>query len=391
MTSLVTIKPVYLDYAATTPVDPRVAEVMMGCLTRDGVFGNPASRSHIYGWKAEEVVERARRQVADLIHADPREIIWTSGATESNNLAIKGAAQANSERGRHIVTSLIEHKAVLDCCRFLEQNGFDVTYLQPQSDGLILPEQVAAALRDDTVLVSLMHANNEIGTITDIAAIGKLCRERGVLFHVDAAQSVGKLPLDMSTMAVDLLSMSAHKFYGPKGVGSLYVRRRPAVMLASQMHGGGHERGLRSGTLPTHQVAGMGAAAEISAAEMAAETDRIRLLRKEFLELVEFVSGIYVNGSMLSRLPGNLNLAFAGVDGESLLIALKDVAVSSGSACMSASVEPSYVLRGIGVADELAQASLRFSFGRFTTREEVQFAAATLHTVLARLRGVVPS
>lgn len=389
MTFVVANKPVYLDYAATTPVDPRVAEVMMGCLTSDGVFGNPASRSHIYGWKAEEVVERARRQVADLIHADPREIVWTSGATESNNLAIKGAAQANSERGRHIITSRIEHKAVLDCCGFLEQNGFEVTYLQPQPDGLILPEQVTAAFRADTVLVSLMHANNEIGTITDIAAIGKLCRERGVLFHVDAAQSAGKLPLDMSSMAVDLLSISAHKFYGPKGVGCLYVRRRPAVKLTPQMHGGGHERGLRSGTLPTHQIAGMGAAAEISAAEMTVEADRIQLLRNSFLDLVQAGPRVDVNGSLSSRLPGNLNLAFAGVDGESLLAALKDVAVSSGSACMSASIEPSYVLRGIGVPDEKAQASLRFSFGRFTTRDEVLFVADALHTVLARLRGGV--
>ncbi|MET0379928.1 MAG: IscS subfamily cysteine desulfurase [Spongiibacteraceae bacterium] len=389
MTFLDTKTPVYLDYAATTPVDPRVAEVMMGCLTRDGVFGNPASRSHIYGWKAEEVVERARRQVADLIHADPREIVWTSGATESNNLAIKGAAQANGERGRHIVTSLIEHKAVLDCCRFLEQGGFEVTYLQPRSDGLILPAQVAAALRNDTVLVSLMHANNEIGTITDIDAIGRLCRERGILFHVDAAQSAGKLPLDMAAMPVDLLSMSAHKLYGPKGIGSLYVRRRPAVRLAPQIHGGGHERGLRSGTLPTHQVAGMGAACEIAAMEMTAEAERITLLRNGFLKSLEGVFGVNVNGSIFCRLPGNLNLAFAGVDGESLLVALKDVAVSSGSACMSASVEPSYVLRGIGLADERAQASLRFSFGRFTTEDEVRFAAETLHSVLNRLRGEV--
>lgn len=380
-------KPIYLDYAATTPVDPRVAEVMMACLTRDGVFGNPASRSHIYGWKAEEVVERARRQVADLIGADPREIVWTSGATESNNLAIKGAAQANQERGRHIVTSLIEHKAVLDCCRFLEESGFKVTYLKPQSDGLIQPEQVKAALRPDTILVSLMHANNEIGTVTDIDAIGRLCRERGVLFHVDAAQSAGKLPLNMATMQVDLLSISAHKLYGPKGIGVLYVRRRPAVNLQPQIHGGGHERGLRSGTLPTHQIAGLGAACEIAVGEMAGESERIALLRNLFLELAASSGLIYVNGSMVSRLPGNLNLAFAGVDGENLLVALKDVAVSSGSACMSASVEPSYVLRQIGVPDDLAQASIRFSFGRFTTEEEVRFAAESLRTVLERLRS----
>jgi cysteine desulfurase len=387
MTISVTKKPVYLDYAATTPVDPRVAEVMMGCLTLDGVFGNPASRSHIYGWKAEEVVERARRQVADLIHADPREIVWTSGATESNNLAIKGAAQANRERGRHIVTSLIEHKAVLDCCRFLEQDGFEVTYLQPGPDGLILPEQVAASLRDDTILVSLMHANNEIGTVTDIESIGRLCRAHRVLLHVDAAQSAGKLPLDMAAMAVDLLSISAHKIYGPKGAGALYVRRRPQVSLMPQIHGGGHERGLRSGTLPTHQLAGLGAACEIAGTEMTSESERISLLRNLFLELALSFGLVYVNGTMVSRLPGNLNLAFAGVDGESLLVALKDVAVSSGSACMSASVEPSYVLRQIGVSDELAQASLRFSFGRFTTEDEVRFAAEALGAVLPGLRS----
>ena len=378
--------PVYLDYAATTPVDPRVAEVMMGCLTRDGVFGNPASRSHIYGWKAEEMVERARRQVADLIGADPREITWTSGATESDNLAIKGAAQANRERGRHIVTSCIEHKAVLDCCKYLEQCGFDVTYLQPQTDGLILPVQVEAALRPDTILVSLMHANNEIGTVTDIAEIGRLCRAHSVLFHVDAAQSVGKLPLNMAELQVDLLSISAHKLYGPKGVGALYVRRRPAVRIEPQMHGGGHERGLRSGTLATHQIAGMGAACALVADELVSESARIYRLRKQFHDLISIEPSVYVNGSMESRLPGNLNLAFAGVDGESLLMALKDLAVSSGSACMSASVEPSYVLRGIRVPDVLAQASLRFSFGRFTTPEEVEFAAATLRAVLAKLR-----
>lgn len=379
--------PVYLDYAATTPVDSRVAEVMMGCLTVDGVFGNPASRSHIYGWKAEEVVETARRQVADLIGADPREIVWTSGATESNNLAIKGATQANSARGRHIISSKIEHKAVLDCCRFLEQSGFEVTLLQPGADGLILPEQVEAALRPDTVLVSLMHANNEIGTITDIAAVGALCRARGVIFHVDAAQSAGKLPIDVRDMPVDLLSMSAHKLYGPKGVGALYVRRRPAVQVEPQIHGGGHERGLRSGTLATHQAAGMGAACAIAMREMTEESARILLLRNRFMDGLVEISGVYVNGSLSARLPGNLNLAFAGVDGESLLLSLKDLAVSSGSACMSASLESSYVLRGIGVVDELAQASLRFSLGRFTSSLEVDFAVDTLRRVVPRLRG----
>lgn len=380
-------QPVYLDYAATTPVDPRVAEVMMGCLTRDGVFGNPASRSHVYGWQAEEMVEIARRQVADLIGADPREIVWTSGATESDNLAIKGAAQANSDRGRHIITSRIEHKAVLDCCKYLEHNGFEVSYLQPGADGLIRPAQVEAAFRPDTILVSLMHANNEIGTITDIAEIGRLCRERGVVFHVDAAQSVGKLPLDMKALPVDLLSISAHKLYGPKGVGALYVRRRPAVRIEPQMHGGGHERGLRPGTLATHQIAGMGAACALMSAEMASETSRILSLRNEFLALIGDIDGVFVNGSMESRLAGNLNLAFAGVDGESLLMALKDLAVSSGSACMSASVEPSYVLRGIGVPDALAQASIRFSLGRYTTAADVQFAASTLRAVLVKMRA----
>jgi len=379
--------PVYFDYAATTPVDPRVAEVMMGCLTQEGVFGNPASRSHIYGWKAEEVVEKARRQVADLIGADPREIVWTSGATESDNLAIKGAALANRERGRHIITSTIEHKAVLDCCRYLEQHDFEVTYLKPQADGLILPAQVEAAMRTDTVLVSLMHANNEIGTITDIRAIGQLCRQRGIIFHVDAAQSVGKLPIDLREVKVDLLSISAHKLYGPKGVGALYVRRRPAVVVESQMHGGGHERGLRSGTLATHQVAGMGAACALAREEMAFEADRILMFRKVFIDGVVDISGLSVNGSLGARLPGNLNLAFAGVDGESLLMALKDLALSSGSACMSASVEPSYVLRGIGVPDELAQASLRFSMGRFTTREEIDFAIESLKSVIPKLRA----
>jgi cysteine desulfurase len=379
--------PVYFDYAATTPVDPRVAEVMMGCLTRDGVFGNPASRSHIYGWKAEEVVEKARRQVADLIGADPREIVWTSGATESDNLAIKGAAQANRERGHHIITSKIEHKAVLDCCRYLEQHGFEVTYLQPQADGLILPAQVEAAMRPDTVLVSLMHANNEIGTITDIGAIGQICREHGIIFHVDAAQSVGKLPIDLRQLPVDLMSISAHKLYGPKGVGALYVRRQLAVAIEPQIHGGGHERGLRSGTLATHQAAGMGAACALAAAEMTSESDRIMLFKKLFLDGLAKISGVYVNGSYGVRLPGILNLAFAEVDGESLLMALKDLAISSGSACMSASLEPSYVLRGIGVPDELAQASLRFSMGRFTAREEIDFALDCIRSVIPKLRA----
>lgn len=379
--------PIYLDYAATTPVDPRVAAKMVACLTMDGNFGNPASRSHIYGWRAEEAVELARRQVADLIKADPREIVWTSGATESNNLALKGAAHARRERGRHIVTSRIEHKAVLDVCRQLEREGFEVTYLSPGPGGLIEPAQVEAALRGDTVLVSVMHANNEIGVVNDIAAIGALCRARGVLLHVDAAQSAGKIPVDVDALQVDLMSLSAHKLYGPKGVGALYVRRRPKVEIEAQIQGGGHERGMRSGTLATHQVVGMGEACAIAAVEMVAESERILLLRNHFFEKVSSLNGVSVNGDSVRRLPGNLNLSFAGVDGESLLLALKDLAVSSGSACTSASLEPSYVLRELGLDDELAHSSLRFSFGRYTTAEEVDRAAELIVQAVAKLRG----
>lgn len=379
--------PVYLDYAATTPVDPRVAEAMCRCLTGDGVFGNPASRSHIYGWKAEEVVESARRHLADLINADPREIIWTSGATESDNLAIKGAAQANRHQGNHIITSRIEHKAVLDVCARLEEDGFTVTYLDPAEDGLIQAAQVAAALRDDTILVSLMHSNNEIGTVTDIAAIGELCRERGVLLHVDAAQSVGKIPVDIAAMKIDLLSISAHKFYGPKGVGALYVRRSPQVKIAAQIHGGGHERGLRSGTLATHQIAGLGEAARIATDELAAEGERILALRNRFWYGLRELNRVQVNGSLEQRVPGNLNLSFGGVDGETLLMSLRDLAVSSGSACTSASVEPSYVLTALGVSRELAHASLRFSFGRFSTEAEVDFAVQRIIAAVNALRA----
>lgn len=379
--------PVYLDYAATTPVDPRVAEAMLGCLTFDGNFANPASRSHLYGWRAEEAVESARRQVADLIGADPREIVWTSGATESNNLALKGAAAgAPGRRGRHIVTSQIEHKAVLDVCAQLEREGCAVTYLAPGAGGLIEPAQVAAALRPDTFLVSVMHANNEIGTINDIAAIGALCRAHGALLHVDAAQSAGKIAIDTAALPVDLLSISAHKLYGPKGIGALYVRRRPPLGLEAQMHGGGHERGLRSGTLPTHQIVGMGAACAIAAAEMIGEGERILALRQRFWEGLRGIEGIVVNGDLERRLPGNLNVSFGGVDGEALLLALKDLAVSTGSACTSASLEPSYVLSALGLAPALAHSALRFSLGRYTSAEDVDFAVERVRHAVASLR-----
>lgn len=382
------MNPIYLDYAATTPVDPRVAEQMMGCLTQEGIFGNPASRSHIYGWRAEEAVENARRQVADLIGADPREIVWTSGATEANNLAIKGVAEAHAGRGRHIVTSAIEHKAVLDPCRWLADRGFEVTFLTPGRDGLIAPEQVAAALRPETLLVSVMHANNELGTINDVAAIGALCREHGAFYHVDAAQSVGKILLDVAALNVDLLSMSAHKLYGPKGAGALYVRRRPRIEIAAQIHGGGHERGMRSGTLPTHQLVGLGAACAIAADEVEAEAGRIGALRNRFLAGLEIVGGVQLNGHPEQRLPGILNVSFADVDGEALLLALRGVAVSTGSACTSASLEPSYVLQAIGVEEQLAHASLRFSFGRFTTEEHADQAADQVRSAVTALRNV---
>lgn len=379
--------PIYLDYAATTPVDPRVAEKMIACLTRDGNFGNPASRSHLFGWKAEEAVENARRQVADLIGAEPRDIVWTSGATESDNLAIKGVAHFHAECGKHIVTSEIEHKAVLDTCKILEDEGFDLTYLAPDREGLIQPEAVRAALREDTVLVSLMHVNNEIGVINDIAAIGEITSEQGILFHVDAAQSVGKLAINLAELNVDLLSISAHKFYGPKGMGVLYARRNPAVSIEAQIHGGGHERGMRSGTLATHQIVGVGEACAIAAAELVEESERILALRSRFLEGISELSGVHINGSLEQRAPGILNLAFEGVDGESLLMALKDLAISTGSACTSASLEPSYVLQALGLKRELALAALRISFGRFTTEVDVDFAAGRVLEVVSRLRG----
>ncbi len=378
--------PVYLDYAATTPVDPAVADEMVRYLTIDGVFGNPASRSHGYGWQAEAAVESARRQVADLIHADPREIVWTSGATESDNLAIKGAVAGR--RNAHIVTSTIEHKAVIDTCKWLEQQGVEVTWLAPETDGRVSVAAVEGALRDNTVLVSLMLVNNELGCITDVAAIGELLRSRGILFHVDAAQAAGKIPVDVSALKVDLLSLSAHKIYGPKGVGALYVRRSPDVSIQAQMHGGGHERGMRSGTLATHQIAGMGKAFEIAGQKLEEEMAALEALRADFLGGLQSLSGLHFNGSREHRVPGIVNLSFEGVEAESLMLGLRQVAVSSGSACASATVEPSFVLRGIGLSDELAHRALRFSFGRYTSKEEIDFAVGQIVQVVSRLRSV---
>ncbi|WP_158780529.1 IscS subfamily cysteine desulfurase [Pantoea sp. BAV 3049] len=378
--------PVYLDYAATTPADPRVAEKMVQFLTMDGTFGNPASRSHRFGWQAEEAVDVARNQVAELIGADPREIVFTSGATESDNLAIKGAAHLHQERGRHIITSQTEHKAVLDTCAQLEREGFAVTYLVPQRNGLIDLQQLEAALRNDTILVSIMHVNNEIGIVQDIAAIGELCRTRDILFHVDATQSVGKLPLDVSQINVDLVSFSAHKIYGPKGIGGLYVRRKPRIRIAAQIHGGGHERGMRSGTLPVHQIVGMGEAYRIAKEEMTAEMARLAVLRKKLWEGISKLEDVTLNGDLEQGAPNILNISFGGVDGETLIMALKDLALSSGSACTSASLEPSYVLSALGLSDELAHSSLRFSLGRFTTEEEIDFAIPLVQKAITRLR-----
>lgn len=380
------MKPVYLDYAATTPVDARVIECMTRYLGLDGHFGNPASRSHGYGWLAEEAVEIARRQVADLISADPREVVWTSGATEADNLAIKGVAEAFSESRRHLVTSAIEHKAVLDTCRVLETRGWDVSYVAPRPDGRISPDAIADVLREDTVLVSVMHANNETGVVNDIGAIGDLCRRHGVLFHVDAAQAAGKLPIDVRTLAVDLMSFSAHKIYGPKGIGALWVRRHPDVRVSAQIHGGGHERGMRSGTLPTHQIAGMGEAFALASASMEDDAARLAALRNRLLDGLSALGGVHLNGTLEHCLPGHLNVAFEGVEGETLLNALGEIAVSSGSACTSASVEPSYVLRAMGVPDDLAYASLRFSLGRYTTPEDVEHATRHVDEVVSRLR-----
>ena len=380
--------PIYLDYSATTPVDPRVAERMIPYLVEK--FGNPASRSHSFGWEAEAAVEEAREEVAKLVHADPKEIVWTSGATESNNLALKGAAQFYSGKGRHLVTVKTEHKAVLDTCRELERQGFAVTYLDVQENGLLDLEAFSAALRPDTILASVMFVNNEIGVIQPIAEMGEICRSRGILLHVDAAQATGKVAIDLETLKVDLMSFSAHKTYGPKGVGALYVRRKPRVRLNAQMHGGGHERGFRSGTLPTHQIVGMGEAFRLARLEMGAENERIRMLRDRLLRGLSDIEEVYVNGDMEHRVPHNLNLSFAYVEGESLLMAIKDLAVSSGSACTSASLEPSYVLRALGRNDELAHSSIRFTLGRFTTEEEVDHAIRLLHDKISRLRELSP-
>jgi len=382
--------PIYMDYSATTPVDPRVAEKMCSYLTPTGKFGNAASRSHAFGWEAEEAVDQARRQVADLINADPKEIVWTSGATESDNLAIKGVAHFYHKRGRHIVTSKTEHKAVLDTCRHLERDGFVVTYLDPQPDGLIDLGKLESALRDDTILVSIMHVNNEIGVIQDIAAIGEMTRARKILFHVDAAQSAGKVPIDLERMKVDLMSLSAHKIYGPKGIGALYVRRKPRVRLEAQIHGGGHERGMRSGTLATHQIVGMGEAFRIAQEEMAMENERVLALRRRLWEGMKDMEQVVLNGDEENRVAGNLNLSFAFVEGESLIMALKDLAVSSGSACTSASLEPSYVLRALGREDELAHSSIRFTLGRFSTAEEVDYAVTRIREQVDRLRELSP-
>ncbi|MFT5117794.1 MAG: cysteine desulfurase [Kiritimatiellia bacterium] len=382
--------PIYFDYSATTPADPRVAKAMMDCLTMDGNFGNPASRSHYFGWKAEEAVEAARQHIADLINADPREIVWTSGATESDNLAIKGIAHFNHKRGKHIITSKIEHKAVLDACRQLEREGFEVTYLDPDNQGIISPEKVADAIREDTTLVSLMHVNNEIGVITDIAAIGEICRERKVFFHVDAAQSTGKVAIDVEAMKVDLMSFSGHKSYGPKGIGALYVRRKPRVRIEAQIHGGGHERGMRSGTLPTHQIVGMGEAFRLAKLELQQDYDHALAMRQRLLDGVKNMEEVHINGSLELRVPHNINISFAFVEGESLIMSLKDLAVSSGSACTSASLEPSYVLRALGLNDELAHSSLRFSFGRFTTAEEIDYALTQIHHAVDKLRELSP-
>ena len=380
--------PIYLDYSATTPVDPRVAEKMIPYLTE--LFGNPASRSHPFGWTAEKAVEEAREEVAKLVNADPKEIIWTSGATESNNLAIKGAAHFYSGKGKHVITVKTEHKAILDTVRELEREGFEATYLDVQENGLIDLEVLKAAIRPDTIVVSVMFVNNEIGVIQPIAEIGEICREKGIIFHVDAAQATGKVDIDLSRLKVDLMSFCAHKTYGPKGIGALYVRRKPRVRLEAQMHGGGHERGLRSGTLATHQIVGMGEAFRLARLEMAEENERVRVLRDRLLAGLSQMEEVFVNGDMEHRVPHNLNISFAYVEGESLIMAIKDVAVSSGSACTSASLEPSYVLRALGRNDELAHSSIRFTLGRFTTVEEIDYTIDLLQRKIGKLRELSP-
>jgi len=382
--------PIYLDYSATTPVDERVAEKMCQYLTVDQMFGNAASRSHKFGWDVDEGITLARKQVADLINADPKEIAWTSGATESNNLAIKGIAHFYQAKGKHIVTCKTEHKAVLDTCRQLEREGFEITYLAPEENGLLDLAKLEAALREDTILISIMHVNNEIGVIQDIAAIGELARSKKIFFHVDAAQSAGKVPIDLQEMKVDLMSFSAHKIYGPKGMGALYVRRKPRVRLEAQIHGGGHERGMRSGTLATHQIVGMGEAFRIAKEEMATENDRIRMLRDKLWNGINDMEEIYLNGDFEHRVSGNLNVSFNFVEGESLIMALKDIAVSSGSACTSASLEPSYVLRAIGRNDELAHSSIRFTIGRYTTEEEIDHTIKIIREKVEKLRELSP-
>jgi cysteine desulfurase len=381
-------RPIYMDYSATTPMDRRVAEKMIPYLCEE--FGNPASRSHAYGWAAEEAVEEARSQVAQLVHCDPREIVWTSGATEGNNLAIKGAAHFYKDKGKHLITVKTEHKAVLDTCRELEREGFEVTYLQPQENGLITIEQLREAIRPDTILVSVMLVNNEIGVIQDIPAIGELCREKGIIFHSDAAQATGKMEIDLDKWKVDLMTFTAHKTYGPKGIGALYVRRKPRVRLEAQMHGGGHERGMRSGTLAVHQIVGMGEAFRIARVEMASEMEHVRSLRDRLLAGLTSIEEVYVNGDLEHRVAHNLNISFNFVEGESLIMAIKELAVSSGSACTSASLEPSYVLRALGRSDELAHSSIRFTIGRYTTVEEVDFAINLIEGKIAKLRDLSP-
>jgi len=382
------LSPIYLDYSATTPVDARVAEKMIPYLTEH--FGNPASRSHVFGWTADKAVEDAREQVAALVNCDPKEIVWTSGATESDNLAIKGAAQFYQGKGKHLITVKTEHKAVIDPCRELERQGFSVTYLDPEPNGLVDIEKFKAAIRPDTILASVMLVNNEIGVIQDITAIGNVCREKGIIFHVDAAQATGKVEIDLEKLPVDLMSFSAHKTYGPKGIGALYVRRKPRVRIEAQMHGGGHERGMRSGTLPVHQIVGMGEAFRIAKEEMTVENARIRKLRDRLLAGLSEIDEVYVNGDMEQRVPHNLNISFNFVEGESLIMAVKDIAVSSGSACTSASLEPSYVLRALGRSDELAHSSIRFSIGRYTTEEDIDYTIALMKSKIGKLRELSP-
>ena len=382
--------PIYLDYSSTTPVDPRVAAKMSECLTKEGVFGNPASRSHSFGWESEKLIDEARGNVAKLIKANKKEIVWTSGATESNNLAIKGAAHFYKEKGNHLITLTTEHKAVLDTMRHLETEGFEVTYMNPKDNGLVDIDELKSLIKPTTTLVSIMHVNNEIGVIQDLETIGKICRDNKIVFHVDAAQSPGKVDIDVDKYNIDLLSLSAHKVYGPKGIGALYVRRKPRIRLQPQMHGGGHERGFRSGTLPTHQVVGMGEAFKIAEEEMESDNKRISILRDKLWNGLNSIEEIYLNGDMKQRIPGNLNVSFNFVEGESLIMAIKDMAVSSGSACTSASLEPSYVLRALGRSDELAHSSLRISIGKYTTEEEIDYSVSLIKEAVAKLRELSP-